>query len=225
MVELGGHCHTHVVARLKQVIDGEDAGGATASSGWRGGGGFRFYTLASSLLEKDRWGNWVVSREYRPEMLAEAVCKLEGFRYDPDPEVFWIHGRSTETDCIYVTTQNLSRDQLRFISDQVGAERTLLICCSAFRAKRDEFPNLTLKKIPQAVLSRCEWGRDDYSLNVASLPPAEVVEELAAEDQDEPSSDGTPDGEIKRPRKRKKAGAMQDLPLFEGIKQPEGERR
>lgn len=185
-----------------------------AQEDWKGGGGFRFYRLAPSLLSKDRWGNWVVSKDYRPEMLAEAVCKLEGFRYGPDPEVFWIHGRSTETDFIYVTTQNLSREQLRFLSDQVGAERTLLICCSAFRAQRDEFSNLTLKKIPHAVLSRCEWGRDDYSLNVAALPPPENGDDrarpgAAAEDQ---AGQGKP---ARKTKGRKQAApTVQELPLF-----------
>ena len=43
--------------------------------------------------------------------------------------------------------------------------------CGAFRVKNlDEFPNLTVKKIPKAVLSRCEWGRDNYSLEIKSLP-------------------------------------------------------
>jgi len=55
MVELGEHCHTHIIPRLKKVIDGEDAGGITKAVDWRGGGGFRYYRLAPSLLEKDRW--------------------------------------------------------------------------------------------------------------------------------------------------------------------------
>jgi adenine-specific DNA-methyltransferase len=43
--------------------------------------------------------------------------------------------------------------------------------CGAFRIKNlDEFPNLTVKKIPKAVLNRCEWGKDDYSLEVNNLP-------------------------------------------------------
>lgn len=172
-IELGDHATTCCLPRLKKVVDGSDSEGITAHSHWNGGGGFRYYRLAPSLLEKDKWGNWVVSKQYNPEMLAEAMCKLEGFRYAPDPDVFWIHGQSTETDLIYVTTQNLSQEQLQFISDQVGDERTLLICCSAFRAKPDDFANLTLKKIPQAVLHRCEWGRDDYSLNVNALPDPE----------------------------------------------------
>lgn len=224
MVERGEQCHTHVLPRLHRVVDGTDDSGITSATKWSGGGGFRFLRLGPSLLSKDQWGNWIVSKEYRPEMLAEAVCKLEGFRYEPDPEVFWLHGRSTETDFIYVTTQNLSREQLQFISDQVGPGRTLLICCSAFRAKRDDFANLTLKKIPQAVLSRCEWGRDDYSLNVAALPPAEAVEE-AIEGSGEESANGNPPGRPKKSKRRKKSAAMQELPLFDGVKDQDGGKR
>lgn len=226
MIELGDHCYSHLLPRLQKVLNGQDPMGITDDVGWKGGGGFRFYRLAPSLLQKDEWGNWVVNKKYKPEMLAEAVCKLEGFTYAPDPEVFWIHGKSTETDFIYVTTQNLSRAQLRFISEQVGANRTLLICCSAFRAKRDEFANLTVKKIPQAVLSRCEWGKDDYSLNVEELPLVDVAEEVTlrqaqgereGKGQGEPKNGDATNGKRKKngkPTGRKKPVAMQDLPLF-----------
>jgi adenine-specific DNA-methyltransferase len=139
MIELNSHCQTHIVPRLQKVIEGKDPGGITKSENWNGGGGFRYFHIAPSLLEKDKWGNWVVSKAYRPEMLAEAVCKLEGFHYEPNPEVFWVHGHSTETDYIYITTQNLSFEQLQFLSDQVGGKRTLLICCAAFRAKKMSF--------------------------------------------------------------------------------------
>src|SRR5690606_17980938 len=107
MVELGEHCHTHIIPRLHKVIDGEDPGGITESVDWQGGGGFRYYRLAPSLMEQDPWGNWVISREYNAAMLAEAVAKLEGFRYEPSSEEYWLHGRSTERDFIYVTTQTL----------------------------------------------------------------------------------------------------------------------
>jgi adenine-specific DNA-methyltransferase len=83
-----------------------------------------------------------------------------------------MQGRSSESDFIYVTTQSLTREQLAVISEEVGDERTLLVCCKAFRADPDAFPNLTIRKIPQAVLRKCEWGKDDYSLNVANLPEA-----------------------------------------------------
>ena len=114
-------------------------------------------------------------RRYNAAMLAEAMCKLMGFTYAPsqEPEEYWRHGHSTETDFIYVTTQSLTHDALRKLSEEVGPKRTLLVCCKAFSARESAFPNLTIKKIPQAVLSKCEWGRDDYSLRVASLPAAE----------------------------------------------------
>ena len=209
MVELGDHCFTHLIPRLKKVVLGEDLMGISPELEWKGGGGYRTYRLAPSLLEKDKWGNWIVSKSYNPEMLAEAMCKLEGFRYEPDTEDFWIHGKSSESDFIYITTQNLNSEQLRFISDQVGNERTLLICCAAFRANSDEFPNLTIKKIPQTVFSRCEWGRDDYSLNVESLPPVQCIEDQNAEKQT--ISNGKKSTTRNR---RNKNSAMQELPLF-----------
>lgn len=170
MVELGDHCHTHIVPRLKKVIDGDDDGGVTEVLEWAGGGGFRYYRLAPSLLQQDRWGNWVINKEYNAEMLAAAICKLEGFTYAPNDAHYWQHGYSTETDFIYVTTQTLNADQLQALSDEVGEERSLLVCCAAYRGSADRFANLTLKKIPKMVLSKCEWGHDDYSLNVENLP-------------------------------------------------------
>ena len=171
MVELGEHCHTHIIPRLKKVIDGEDSGGITKAVNWKGGGGFRYYRLAPSLLEKDKWGNWVINKTYNAAMLAEALCKLEGFTYAPSDTVYWQHGYSTERDFLYVTTASLTHEQLLQLSDEVGPDRTLLVLCTAFRGRGD-YPNLTVKKIPRQVLTRCEWGHDDYSLQVENLPKA-----------------------------------------------------
>ena len=171
MVELGEHCHTHIIPRLQKVIDGEDQGGISKAVNWQGGGGFRYYRLAPSLLEKDRWGNWVINQTYNAAMLAEALCKLEGFRYAPSDSVYWQHGHSTEQDYIYVTTASLTHEQLQELSDEVGEGRSLLVLCTAFRGRGD-YANLTVKKIPRQVLSRCEWGHDDYSLKVENLPAA-----------------------------------------------------
>jgi adenine-specific DNA-methyltransferase len=170
MTELGEHCHTHVIPRMKSVIDGVDQSGVSKALAWQGGGGFRYFSLAPSLLEKDRWGNWVVNKEYNAGMLAAAICKLEGFTYAPSDAHYWQHGRSTETDFIYVTTQTLNADQLQALSDDVGEDKSLLVCCSAFKGDANRFRNLTLKKIPKMVLTKCEWGHDDYSLNVENLP-------------------------------------------------------
>ena len=208
MIELGEHCHTHIIPRLKKVIGGEDKGGITEAVGWQGGGGFRYFRLAPSLLDKDRWGNWVISRDYNAAMLAEAMCKHMGFTYAPsqDPAEYWRHGHSSERDFIFVTTANLTHAQLRAISEDVGPERTLLICCKAFNARADAFENLTVKKIPQAVLARCEWGRDDYSLRIAEARP--VPEDTSGPPASEPAAPK---------RGRKRTGGSAEPSLFAAL--------
>lgn len=199
MVELGEHCHTHIVPRLQKVIDGQDPGGVTQTTGWQGGGGFRYYELAPTLLSTDRWGNLVINPEYDAAMLAAAMCKLEGFTYAPSEVLWWQQGHSSERDFIYVTTQTLGAEQLAALSDEVGAERSLLVCCGAYRGlgssngatqAAERWPNLTLKKIPKMVKDRCEWGHDDYSLNVANLPMAQKPEAAKAAQDDLFAGDG-----------------------------------
>jgi hypothetical protein len=123
--------------------------------------------------------------------LAEALAKLEGFSYAPSEVQWWQHGHSSERDFLYVTTQNLSAEALQALSDEVGGEQSLLVCCAAFHGvtaarAAERWPNLTLKKIPKMVLARCEWGHDDYSLNVANLP--------MAQQEDQPSPQLSPRG-------------------------------
>lgn len=178
MVELGDHAKTHIVPRMQSIIDGTDKGGVTDATGWKGGGGYRFARLAPSLMEKDAWGNWVIRAEYNPAMLAEAMCKHFNYTYAPSTEHFWMHGHSSETSYIYVTTNSLTGAQLRALSDEVGEHRSLLICCSAYEEPgTSALSNLTIRKIPGAVLDRCEWGKDDYSLKISSLPMMQEEDE------------------------------------------------
>ncbi len=168
-VERGTQCDSHIIPRMKRVIDGLDPAGVTSKYGWKGGGGFRYYKLAPSLIIKDKFGLEVINKDYKPEMLAEAICKLEGFTYAPSKVDWWDQGYSTETDHIYVTTQTLSMEKLEALSEEVGHDRTLLVMCGAFRCEAGHFANLTLKKLPKAILDKCQFGQDDYSLNVANL--------------------------------------------------------
>ena len=174
VVELGDQAHTHILPRLQSVIDGSDQGGISKAVDWKGGGGLRYYELAPSLLEKDKWGREVISKDYNPAMLAQALCKLEGFTYAPSADVYWQQGHSSESDFLYVTTQTLGPEELAALSEDVGEGRSLLILCSAFRGNAELWPNLTIRKIPNHIRTRCEWGHDDYSLNVTNLPQAEV---------------------------------------------------
>ena len=168
-IELGEHCNTLCIPRLSRVINGEDSTGVSKKYEWHGGGGFRFYELGESLIKFDQWGQPIIDKSFNAEMLAQAVCKLEGFEYAPSQDEYFIHGHSTEHDFIYVTTNFMRQYHLDSISQAVGTDRTLLICCKGFE-EGCKFRNLTMKKIPKVVLDKCEWGHDDYSLNVAKLP-------------------------------------------------------
>lgn len=172
-IELGDHCDTHCVPRLKKVIDGEDQGGITKSANWQGGGGFRYYNLAPSLIKFDEWGNPVINKQFDEHMLVRALCKIEGFDFDPSPDTYWKQGKSTETDFIYITTQHLTAQMLTKLNDDVGQKNSLLICCGSFDGNAERYGNLTIKKIPKAILKKCEWNHDDYSLEIKNLPFAE----------------------------------------------------
>lgn len=173
-IELGEHCDTHCIPRLQKVINGEDPGGITKAQNWQGGGGFRFYELAPSLIKLDPWDIPVINPAFNAEMLAEAVCKLHGYRYAPSVDWFWMHGEGHKNSHIFVTTQTLTTEILQFISDQVGESRSLLICCPPCpEANAKLFPNISLSIMPNALLKRYEWDHDDYSLNVKNLPQVE----------------------------------------------------
>ena len=181
-IELGEHAISHCYPRLKSVIEGEQRGISKAVN-WQGGGGFKFYTLAPSLLNQDKFGNWVISTEYNAQMLAAAMSKQEGFTFQPDTHTYWKQGRSSEHDYIYVTTQFLTVEVLESIHDEMQPGESLLVCCKAFQKEcKHKYPNITLKKIPQMLLGRCEFGKDDYSLNIVNMP-VEEKEEIEFEEE------------------------------------------
>lgn len=170
-IELGEHCHTHCLPRLHKVCDGTDQGGISKSVEWKGGGGFKYYYLAPSLLKQDKYNNWVINPEYNGNMLASAMAKHEGFRYQPDEQIYWKQGQSTEKDFIYTTTQFITVETLDRIHEEMQNGESLLICCKSFsKACEDRYSNITIKKIPKMLLGRCEFGKEDYSLNIINMP-------------------------------------------------------
>lgn len=170
-IEFAKHAYSHSLHRLKRVISGEDNSGISKAQNWHGGGGFKFYELAPSLLNKDKYGNLVINKAYNADMLAAAMAKQEGFTYQPSTEQYWKQGYSSEHDYIFTTTQFLTAEALQHLHEQMAEDESLLICCTQFQPEcNNRYPNITLKKIPKMLLGRCEFGRDDYSLNIVPLP-------------------------------------------------------
>ena len=170
-IEMGDHAYTHCKVRLDKVADGSDQGGISKSQNWQGGGGYHFYELAPSLNTKDRFGVKVISGKYNPTMLAAAVAKLEGFNYSPSDACFWKQSQSTENSYLFVTDRIIDVNFLKRIHDEMKDDEFLLISCSSFDSGCAElFSNIRLKKIPDSLLGKCEYGSNGYPLNIVNPP-------------------------------------------------------
>jgi len=170
-IELGEQAYTHCHSRLREVVLGNDLSGITKKQDWKGGGGFKFYNLAPSLLKLDAHGNWIIEEKYNPTMLAHSVCKHEGFRFEPHTELYWKQGNSTEKDFIFVTTNFMTVEQLDIIYNEMLPGESLLICAKSFATDcESKYPNITIKKIPKMILDKCEFGKKNYDLNITNAP-------------------------------------------------------
>lgn len=197
-IELGNHAYTHCYPRLKKVTDGTDQGGISKAQNWEGGSGFKFYELAPSLLKEDKFGNLIINKEYNADMLAAAMAKQEGYIYQPDTTLYWKQGQSSEHDYIYTTTQFLTVESLDAITETMQEGESLLICCTAFQKEcTTHHPNITVKKIPQMLLGRCEFNKDNYNLNIIDMPKMDEEDDI--EDIDLTEDTDTENNKIENP--------------------------
>lgn len=177
-IEMGDHVYTHCKVRLDKVIDGSDQGGISKAVNWKGGGAYKFYELAPTLINKDDFDEYVINKEYDADMLASAVALHEGFTYEPNHEIFWKQSKGNENSYLFVTTKHLNATYLDSIKSTMGDGEYLIIACKSFEAGLDTlYSNITIKKIPQMLLSRCEFGKDNYNLNIINPPAYEDEEE------------------------------------------------
>lgn len=181
-IEMGEHAYTHCKVRLDKVIAGEDQGGVTKSVDWQGGGGYRFYELAPTLINTDAFGEYVINVDYDAAMLAAAVALHEGFRYQPDEDLFWKQSVGNENSYLFVTTRHLNSTYLDSIKDTMQEDEYLIIACKSFDSGIDKaYDNIVIKKIPQMLLNCCEFGKDDYALNIVH-PPVYEDEEMESDE-------------------------------------------
>ena len=154
-IEMGDHAYSHCKARLDRVINGEDSGGITKDYNWQGGGGYHFYELAPSLLVKnDKLPIYQINPSYSFEMLCEAICKIEGFRYKPQ-DVF--HGHSSEKRFIHITTEFINARYIKSLSARLAEGQSLLIYGTKIQSDMVLPDNIEVKKIPKDLLEKCDF--------------------------------------------------------------------
>lgn len=181
-IEMGDHAYTHCKLRLDKVIAGEDNGGITKSQNWQGGGGYRFYELAPTLINEDAFGEAVINPDYSADALAAAVALHEGFTYQPSADFFWKQAVGNENSYLFTTTRHLTADYLNAIKSSMDEGEYLVIACRSYDKGLDNmYANIAVKKIPQMLLNRCEFGKNDYSLNIVRPP---VYEDEEVEDDE-----------------------------------------
>jgi len=211
-IELGEHAITHCLPRLKAVVKGKDDGGITDAVNWKGGGGFKFYTLAPSLILQDKYGNDIINPVYNANMLAAAMAKQEGFKYQPHENIYWKQGFSSENDYIFTTTQFITVEMLDRLAEEMKENESLLICCKGFKSECiSRHSNITIKKIPQMLYGRCEFGKDDYSLNIINLPNFETEK---AENEDNEIFNTEASNNTTKNKKKKKSEDENNPKLF-----------
>lgn len=177
-VEMGNHAYTHCKKRLDLVISGEDKGGITKAVNWQGGGGYRFYELAPTLINKDEFGEYIINPDYSADMLAAAMALHEGFTYEPDSSAFWKQSHGNEKSYLFVTTRHLNAAFMDSIIGGMEDDEYLVIACCSFDKGMDKLnPHITVKKIPQMLLERCEFDKADYNLNIIHPPVYDDEEE------------------------------------------------
>ena len=166
MIEIGNHCDTHIIPRLKKVIEGDDRNEISLRNNWEKGGGYKYYNLSESLLKKDSFGQYIINDNLNEQTIKESICMMMGYDFlNSKADQYWQDGKSTETDYIYILNSTVSEKQLEKISINVG-ENSLILCCKAFNGDVDKFRNLTIKKIPDIIVDRYEWDKTNYNLNV-----------------------------------------------------------
>lgn len=181
-IEMGEHAYTHCKVRLDKVISGEDKGGITKAQNWEGGGGYCFYELAPTLINEDAFGEAIINPDYDADALAAAVALHEGFTYQPSTDFFWKQATGNENSFLFTTTRHLTSAYLDSIKGSMEAGEYLVIACRSYDKGLDKaYENIAVKKIPQMLLDRCEFGKDNYNLNIVHPP---VYEDEEVEDDE-----------------------------------------
>ena len=119
----------------------------------------------------------IINPNYNEQMLIEAVALHEGFDYEPSKEFYWKQSKGNEKSYLYVTTKFIGQATLDNIKIELNDDEYLIVACTSYDENiENKYKNIKIKKIPEMLLKQCEYGVDNYNLNV-------VEEEEGFEDE------------------------------------------
>lgn len=179
-IEMGEHAYTHVQKRMQDIVDGSDQSGISKLVEWKGGDGFKFYELAPSFITVDEHGNKVIDEYYNNhaingQKLIKVMCKLLNYTFKPSQTDYFKHGVGAGKNFIFVTTQIVTRSMVDGILGRLGLGESLVICAKKYDlVATDIDARIQIKKIPQAVLKACEYGKKEYLLPVREIELQEM---------------------------------------------------
>lgn len=163
LVELGGHCDTHILPRMARVVDAKDDSGITEAVAWRGGGGFKYYRLAESLLVRDMALStkdhpvYVINPRYDETLLIRGICKIAGFKYRNEGR---LHGVSSENRFLHITTRLVTQMYLDSLAEDIDKDQSLVVYCTRRIGKLTVPDNIEIRKIPRDLLDKCDFEED-----------------------------------------------------------------
>ena len=155
-IEMGEHAYSLCKPRIDEIINGQDKTGVTSFVNWQGGGGYKFYELAPSLLVPNPKLPTIkqINPEYTFEMMCEAICKLEGFKYKPDGK---FHGKSSEQRFIHITKEFVNGEYVNSLLANLGEGQSLLVYGMKIQSGLRLPDNIIVKKIPKDLLDKCTF--------------------------------------------------------------------
>ena len=153
-IELGEHAYSLCKTRIDNVING-DKTGISKDLGWQGGGGYHFYELAPSLLIRNKkLPIYQINPSYTYDMLCEAICKIEGFKYKIQ-DVF--HGYSSEKRFIHITKEFINAEYIKSLSSRLSDDQSLLVYGIKIQSDLVLPENIEVKRIPKDLLDKCDF--------------------------------------------------------------------
>ena len=115
------------------------------------------------LIKEVAFGEAIINPDYSADALAAAIALHEGFTYQPSADFFWKQALGNEN------------------SGMEEGECLVIACRSYDKGLDKAYTNIAVKKIPQMLLDRCEFGKDDYSLNI--VHPSAYEDEEVEDDE------------------------------------------